>query len=129
MNFRKATQDDIDEICQLVKNAIDVMEQNDIHQWDEIYPTKEDFGENFCVIHRLCVNPKFQKQGIAKKTLIYIEEKLQKECVKSIRLDVFTENPYALRLYEKAGYHKTGTADWRKGKFLLMEKLLTPPVH
>lgn len=44
--------------------------------------------------------------------------------IESIRLDVFTQNPFALRLYEKTGYRKTGTADWRKGKFILMEKVL-----
>ena len=43
MDFQKATESDIEEICSLVKNAIDVMDQNGIPQWDEFYPTKEDF--------------------------------------------------------------------------------------
>ena len=164
MNFRKATTDDIEEICRLVQHAIAVMEENGIPQWDAVYPTRADFlndihsgtlyagtvdgtisvifalnkcqdeayfsadwtyrGERFCVLHRLCVNPQFQNQGVAKKTLAYIEEKLMREGIESIRLDVFTQNPFALRLYEKAGYHQTGTADWRKGKFILMEKVL-----
>lgn len=164
MEFRKATADDIEEICRLVQHAITVMDENSIPQWDDVYPTREDFlndihsgtlyagtldgtisvifalnkcqdeayfsadwsyrGERFCVLHRLCVNPQFQNQGVAKKALIYIEEKLLREGIESIRLDVFTKNPFALRLYEKAGYHQTGTADWRKGKFILMEKLL-----
>lgn len=164
MEFKKATENDITEICSLIKNAIDVMEKNNIHQWDELYPTKEDFlddinsgnlyegiangkiaviyvlnklqdpayftadwsyhGENFCIIHRLCVNPEFQNLGIAKQTLSHIEEVLKQNGVESIRLDVFTENPFALKLYEKADYRKTGTADWRKGKFFLMEKIL-----
>ena len=164
MEYRKASEGDIEEICILVKNAIDVMEKKGIHQWDEIYPAKEDFlndikggslyagildgkiavifalnkcqdeayfsaewtyrEENFCVIHRLCVNPEFQNQGVAGKTLKYIEEKLSVEGIESIRLDVFTQNPFALRLYEKAGYCKTGSADWRKGKFVLMEKII-----
>lgn len=168
MEFRKAAENDIEEICGLVKNAIAVMEENGIHQWDEVYPAKEDFlrdldegnlfagliddqiavvfvlnkcqddayfsadwsynGDNFCVIHRLCVNPEFQNQGIAGKTLKYIEEKLIQNGAEEIRLDVFTENPFALRLYEKAGFKKTGTADWRKGRFVLMEKLLKGPV-
>ncbi len=81
-------------------------------------------GEDFCVLHRLCVNPEFQNQGVAKTTLKYIEEKLKNSGKKSLQLNVFTQNPFALRLYEKAGFHQTGTADWRKGKFLLMEKIL-----
>ena len=164
MDFQKATESDIEEIYSLVKNAIAVMDQNGIPQWDEIYPTKEDFlndicaqnlykgiidgqiaviyalnkcqdeayfsadwtyrGEDFCVIHRLCVNPEFQNRGVAKNTLAHIEQQLRDAGIKAIRLDVFTLNPYALRLYEKAGYHQTGTAEWRKGKFLLMEKEL-----
>ena len=43
MDFQKATESDIEEIYSLVKNAIAVMDQNGIPQWDEIYPTKEDF--------------------------------------------------------------------------------------
>ena len=81
-------------------------------------------GENFCIIHRLCVNPKFQNQGVAKNTLRHIEDELVKNGVEEIRLDVFSKNPFALRLYENAGYKKTGTADWRMGRFFLMEKVL-----
>ena len=42
----------------------------------------------------------------------------------SIRLDVFTKNPRAVKLYENAGYSYAGDAYFRKGKFLLMEKLI-----
>ena len=74
------------------------------------YPAAE-----FRVIHRLCVHPKHQNRGIARQTLAQVEE---------IRLDVYSENPFALALYQKNGYEKTGTADWLKGKFFLMEKYL-----
>lgn len=77
---------------------------------------------DFRIIHRLCVNPKFQNQGIAKKTLGHIENELKSQNIKSIRLDVFSENPYALSLYEKSGYKKAGSANWRKGMFFLLEK-------
>ena len=42
----------------------------------------------------------------------------------SVRLDVYSENPYALRLYQGNGYMKRGYADWRKGRFFMMEKQL-----
>ena len=77
---------------------------------------------SFNVIHRLCVNPKFQNKGIAGKAIKYIEEVLKNKGIESIRLDVYSLNPFALRLYEKAGYKKTGNAHWRKGEFYLMEK-------
>lgn len=77
---------------------------------------------SFNIIHRLCVNPKFQNKGIAGKTINHIEDLLKDKDIESIRLDVYSLNPFALRLYEKAGYKKVGNAYWRKGEFYLMEK-------
>lgn len=165
MNYKLATEEDLDEICLLVKAAIAEMERNEIPQWDEIYPSREDFlndinagslfvgevsdnGEkriaviyalnkecdeeykngdwkydgDFRVVHRLCVHPDFQRRGIARDTLIHIEKQAADLGAKSIRLDVFSLNPFSLRLYEHAGYSKTGEANWRKGLFYLMEK-------
>lgn len=76
----------------------------------------------FCVIHRLCVNPKFQNKGIASKTMKYIENLCKSAGYDSIRLDCFTENPYSRRLYDKTGYSVVGYANWRKGRFELREK-------
>ncbi len=78
----------------------------------------------FCIIHRLCVNPLFQHQGIAGLTMEYIEKICKNEGYDSIRLDCFTKNPYSKKLYDKAGYSITGYADWRKGRFELREKKL-----
>ena len=79
---------------------------------------------DYCIIHRFCVNPKFQNRGVARETLRHIESTLRENATESIRLDVFTENPYALRLYRSNGYTEVGTTHWRKGTFLLMEKHL-----
>ena len=77
---------------------------------------------SYSVIHRLCVNPKYQNQGIGKLTLQHIERQVKKQGSETIRLDVFSLNPYALKMYKKLGYSKTGEVHWRKGKFYLMEK-------
>jgi len=45
--------------------------------------------------------------------------------IKSVRLDTFSENPAALRLYEKLGYKNTGRVNFRKGLFYLFEKSLS----
>lgn len=164
IDYRLARLEDLDEIVALVKNAVRTMEDNNIYQWDELYPIKEDFendiqkgdlytgfvdgqiavifalnqecdeeykkadwiysGEKYCIIHRLCVNPVYQNRGVAGATMQYIEEKLKAMGVLAIRLDVFSQNPYALRLYARSGYVKTGCADWRKGHFYLMEKCI-----
>lgn len=76
------------------------------------------------IIHRLCVNPAFQNKGVGTATVNYIEKQVKNENTKSIRLDVFSKNPQAIHLYEKFGYKKVGEADWRKGRFYLMEKIL-----
>lgn len=76
------------------------------------------------IIHRLCVNPKYQNRGIAKNTLLHIEKELREKGIETIRLDVFSNNPFALSLYQNSGYEKVGSADWRKGRFYLMEKHL-----
>lgn len=164
INYRLAKESDIEMICDIVNSAIVEMENNNIYQWDNIYPTKGDFLNDitkqqlfigilegnisvlftvnkeydeqykngvwkysnceYRIIHRLCVNPKYQNRGIARNTLYYIENELRKSGIETIRLDVYCNNPFALSLYHNLGYEKVGVANWRKGAFFLMEKHL-----
>jgi ribosomal protein S18 acetylase RimI-like enzyme len=96
------------------------------HEFDEAYKNGkwQDESKSFHIIHRLCVNPKYQHQGIARMTMEHIEEVTRQHGIEAIRLDVFTENPYALRLYDGCGYRTVGKVRWRKGAFYLMEKYL-----
>lgn len=91
-------------------------------EYDKQYNDADWEYSDFIILHRLCVNPDFQHRGIAAAVLNHIEAELKTQGIQSIRLDVFSKNPYALKLYEKAGYKKTGTANFRKGLFYLMEK-------
>ena len=84
-------------------------------EWE--YPNSK-----FCVLHRICVNPEFQNQGIAKRTIVYIEEQVRQNGYDSIRLDCYTKNPFSISLYSKLGYKLVGYANWRKGRFELREK-------
>lgn len=81
--------------------------------------------DKYCVIHRLCVNPEFQHQGIGKIALEYAEKQMIDRGYQSVRLDAFSNNPFALKLYSKACYKNVGYAEWRKGRFFLMEKRLS----
>ena len=91
---------------------------------DEAYKnaTRESNDESAYILHRFCVSPDYQNKGIGKEVLTHIETQIYEMGYKSIRLDAFTENPYAQRLYRKSGYIVRGYADWRKGRFELMEK-------
>ena len=76
------------------------------------------------ILHRFCVSPAFQNQGIGKAVLQHIEKQIKGMGYESVRLDTFTENPFANKLYLHNGYEPRGYANWRKGKFVLMEKKL-----
>lgn len=162
LEFLLAQKEDLDSIFSMFTDAINKMNENNIYQWDNIYPDrnilKEDISKGelyiglydgkiasayvinqecdeqysnghwkypeskYYVIHRLCVNPVFQNKGIGKLTMNHIENEIKKMGINTIRLDAFTLNPYAISMYEKLGYAKVGFANWRKGKFYLMEK-------
>ncbi|MCI8483406.1 MAG: GNAT family N-acetyltransferase [Lachnospiraceae bacterium] len=77
--------------------------------------------KSFFIVHRLCVHPKFQHQGIARQTMEEIERTASLHGVPSIRLDVYSKNPYALKLYHSCGYQEVGTITRRNGMFYFME--------
>lgn len=83
-----------------------------------------DASGNFVVAHRLCVNTELQNMGIARKTMQGIESKVFSMGVSSIRLDCFSKNSNAIKLYNSLGYETLGEIDWKKGKFIVMEKVL-----
>lgn len=82
----------------------------------------QNADETACILHRFCIDPRFQNQGIGRQILKHVEKQAKEMSYESIRLDVFSKNPHALNLYIKSGYSERGFADWRKGRFLLMEK-------
>ncbi|MDR3259870.1 MAG: GNAT family N-acetyltransferase [Fusobacteriaceae bacterium] len=81
-------------------------------------------GDKYIVLHRICVNPKFQNNNIGSRTITHIEGTLKKSGTESIRLDAFPKNPYAIKMYQKLGYKNVGDLTLRKGAFILMEKIL-----
>lgn len=80
--------------------------------------------KNAYILHRFCVSPLFQNKGLGKTVLLHVEEQIKEMGYQSVRLDTFTENPFAQKLYLHNGYESRGYANWRKGKFDLMEKKL-----
>ena len=74
------------------------------------------------ILHRFCVSPKMQNRGLGKIVLNHVEQQIKDMGYQSVRLDTFTQNPFAQKLYRNNGYESRGYADWRKGRFDLMEK-------
>lgn len=99
----------------VISSECDDQYQNGQWKYDE---------KNSYILHRFCVSPLFQNQGIGKTVLLHVETQIKEMGYQSVRLDTFTENPFAQRLYLHNGYESRGYADWRKGRFDLMEKKL-----
>ena len=78
----------------------------------------------FVVLHRLCVHPAFQGRGVARQAMDFLERMVLERGIYAIRLDAFSRNPTALKLYESRGYEKAGEIWYRKGLFYLYEKQL-----
>ena len=76
------------------------------------------------VVHRLMVSPRCQGLGLARTLMTFIEAHAAALGYAAIRLDAFTHNPRALRLYPGLGYHDAGSVTLRKGVFRCFEKRL-----
>lgn len=77
------------------------------------------------VIHRLCVHPQWQRQGLAARLLSFAEEHAAGHGFAAIRFDAYSGNPGALALYERHGYERvSGTIQFprRKLPFYCYEK-------
>ena len=74
-------------------------------------------------VHRFCVDPFVQHQGIGAQMLRLMELEMQNLGYASIRLDAFQENPYSMRLYRNAGYHENGIVHRDGLVYVLFEKV------
>jgi ribosomal protein S18 acetylase RimI-like enzyme len=79
-------------------------------------------GTKIAVVHRLMVEPRCQKRGLARELMGFAERRAVELGCDVIRLDAFTANPRALRLYQRLGYHDAGSVTFRKGVFRCFEK-------
>jgi ribosomal protein S18 acetylase RimI-like enzyme len=100
---------------------------------DEAYSRVHWLGrEPVLVVHRLCVAPARQGRGIASRIMDFAEELAEKKGYAGIRLDAYTGNEKAFRLYDRRGYRVAGRVFFprRELPFYCMEKELrrgTPP--
>ncbi|WP_379967825.1 GNAT family N-acetyltransferase [Ectobacillus sp. sgz5001026] len=78
------------------------------------------------VIHRLAVHPGHQGKGIGRQLMQFALQFAREHGHLSIRLDVYTKNPHAVTMYERAGFEKRGQIKFpfRNDPYICMEKSL-----
>ena len=85
-----------------------------------------EFSSKVCV-HRLSVNPKFAKQGIATKIMEHVHRDLKEQGYRAICLDTCEDNAGAIKLYSNLGYITRGYVIFERRapmKFPVMERKL-----
>jgi len=112
-----------------IKHAKDVLAVVTVDQHQsKNYQTLSWHGEEeqAACIHRLAVHPAYQGNSLGKQLLAFAEEQAKKDGCRSIRLDVFSANPSAIAMYQKAGYEKRGQIAYpfRKHPYYCFEKSL-----
>ena len=106
-----------DKYCGII--ALDGDEPQEYGDIDWKYQTDKVF-----VVHRLAVDPQWQRQGIARRLMDFAEQYGKTHGYQAIRLDAFIKNPRAIKLYECRGYRKAGTVNFTKRLFYCFENTL-----
>lgn len=91
----------------------------------EMYIMKDDEK----IVGMMAVTPAYQKKGIAKDLISYVESIAKKNGKKAVRLDALDTNTKARRLYENEGYQFCGiskihTDNLGIADFYMYEKIL-----
>lgn len=81
-------------------------------------------GDKWIILHRLCIDPHHQDNGLGQSIVLKYEEVAQKHGFFSSRIDVFATNEKAIHIYEKLGYVRVGNAMCERGPFFIYEKML-----
>ena len=81
--------------------CIALSNEKDIEYNDVKWLTKDDKN---LYVHRLAVDPKFQKKGIGKLLMDFAEDYARDNKFKSVRLDTFSKNERNNRFYKSRKY-------------------------
>ena len=99
------------------------------HEMDEFYMKVkwQTPNHNNIYLHRLAVDPSYQKKGYAKQLMNFSFEYAKVNNIKSIRLDTFSGNPFNNIFYSNLGFKKLGKIYFRKQSdkpFYCFEKVM-----
>jgi hypothetical protein len=82
------------------------------------------FTEGLVLPIRIMVHPKWRDKGICKELLVYTEQYALENNYRSIRLDVYENNQFALDVLEQIQYKKAGEIQlpFHSERFICFEK-------
>lgn len=84
---------------------------------------------SYAVVHRLCVTPKAQRRGLARRFLHEAEAWAQAAGAASMRIDTNYDNAEMQALLDSEGYVRCGTVRYERGERLAFDKPLDVPPH
>ena len=86
----------------------------------------KDASNQFLVVHRLAVKEENWGDKVGKALMIFAEETILEDGLKSIRLDTYSGNRKAMEFYRRLGYSELGTIDLKpnKDKYHCFEKII-----
>ncbi|EKN67600.1 GCN5-like N-acetyltransferase [Neobacillus bataviensis LMG 21833] len=101
-----------------------VVDTNESKKYQEL-KWEDEVGKSL-LIHRLAVHPDYQGKGYGKQLLQFAEDYARGNGFSSIRLDVFSLNTGAVKMYERAGYQERGMIrfPFRAAPYLCFEKII-----
>jgi ribosomal protein S18 acetylase RimI-like enzyme len=108
----------------LVGTLVGTLVVNDVQSPEYLDVPWTMTGERIAVVHRLMIDPRYQRQGIARELMRFAEQRAAALGCDCVRLDAYSKNPRALELYRRLGYHDAGSVTFRKGVFRCFEKKL-----
>lgn len=128
-NNKVVTDDYKNNSIYIYKNSTEIMGviSFDEEQSEEYKKINWLYNDNkILVIHRLAVRPDYQKQGIARQLMNFVEGTAVKLGFSSVRLDTYSGNPRAIKFYTELGYKIRGEVFFarRQLPFYCMEKKL-----
>ena len=99
----------LDELKDLVTNDKKVAVVARTNEGEVVGYCGASFVMDEAEVGNLCVAGKYRREGIAKKVMAGVFERLKKEGVKTLFLEVNRENMPALKLYEMLGFETYGS--------------------
>lgn len=84
-------------------------------------------SQPFLRICRLAVHPRFQRQGLGRSLMDFVEQTVRQRHIASLRLGAYSQHAGAVAFYQRLGYQRVGEAinPACPHPFICMEKVLS----